>query len=124
HQHFVFTHRGGQVVAGPGQLGFVGDEQQAAREDLLQLLLVDRLVPEHLARQAPLLHVTEAVEVAQGGRAFEGSERYVLVVIHGSDSQVCGWTAPGQTGLSASASASSASRAVSAYTSRSVTMTL
>jgi len=48
-QHIVFTHIGRDVVAGLGNLGFVGDEQPAAGEDALQLLIVDVAIPEDVA---------------------------------------------------------------------------
>ena len=86
HQHFVLAHGGGQVVAEFRQLRLVGNEQPATGENLLQLLFVNGLVPEHLARQAALLHVADAVKVIQARGRFEGAQRYVFIVIHGSDS--------------------------------------
>ena len=41
HQDRVFAHIGGHVVARLGDLGFVAEEQPAAREDALELSLVD-----------------------------------------------------------------------------------
>ncbi|MNR28983.1 hypothetical protein D3C85_1463390 [compost metagenome] len=68
----------------------MGDEQPATGEDFFHFLFVNRFVPEHLAGQPALFHVAQPIEIVQAGRRFDGSERYVFVVIHGSDSQQYG----------------------------------
>ena len=47
HQHRVFAHVGGEEVAGVGNLRLVAEQEPAAGENLLQLLLVDFLVAEY-----------------------------------------------------------------------------
>ncbi|MCY1438955.1 hypothetical protein D9M71_551730 [compost metagenome] len=76
HQHLVLTHGGGDVVAGLGNLRFVGDEQPAAGEDLLQFLLVDVAIPEDLPGHAPGFHVAQFVEVRQRRGSLDGLQFY------------------------------------------------
>src|SRR5687767_5612764 len=64
---FLFAHARDDEVAGVRDLGLVADEEPAAGEDLLQLLLVDRSVDVDLAADEALLqvdHFTQAFVAA------------------------------------------------------------
>ena len=62
-QHGILAHVGGEEVVGIGDLGLVSQEEPAASEDPLQLLLVDVLGDEHLAFQQPLFGINEFIHV-------------------------------------------------------------
>src|SRR5687768_6107344 len=54
-QDGVLTHRGGEVVVRFRQQALVAEKQPAAREYLLQLLIVDLLVDEELTADEPIV---------------------------------------------------------------------
>ena len=49
HQHGIFTHIGGEKIAGRGNLALMAQKEPAAGKDLLQFLLVDRRLDEDTA---------------------------------------------------------------------------
>ena len=54
-QHGVLAHVGGEEVAGVGELGLVAEEEPAACENLLQLLLVDGIIAEYAGADQTLV---------------------------------------------------------------------
>ncbi|MCY1429030.1 hypothetical protein D9M71_449340 [compost metagenome] len=76
HQHLVLAHGGSHIVASIGNLRLVGDEQPATGEYLLQLLLVDLAIPEHLAGHAARFHVADPVEPCQRRSGLDRTEVY------------------------------------------------
>src|SRR5262245_43399605 len=66
-QHGVFSHVGAEEIARVSNLALMAEEQPAAREDLLQLLLVDLLVDEDTPTNEALLDIHQLFDVGRHG---------------------------------------------------------
>ena len=64
HQHRVLAHIGRVEIAGLGDLALVAQEQPAAGEDLLLLLLVDLRLDKDAAADEPVVAVDQPFEIA------------------------------------------------------------
>ena len=60
HQHWVFSHVGGEKISWVGYLAFVAKKEPAASEDSLQLLLVDARIYKNAAAQQASVGVHQA----------------------------------------------------------------
>ena len=59
----VFTHVGGEEVAGVGDLGLVAEEEPAAGEDLLQFFLIDVILAEDSGADQSPVGVNQRVNI-------------------------------------------------------------
>src|SRR5712691_10244484 len=70
----LLAHAGDEVVAGPGDLALVADEEPGAGEDALLLLREDFVVDEELAAHDSALHVDQRARIPPAG----SGHRHVL----------------------------------------------